>query len=119
MLHSKGSGYAIAKYFERIEGGARGRPPKYPSKMFQLDRIEGTGQGEARPTCTNTYKNNKNSNNNNRDNNTRSSDREEGDENTNVYAYGGTEGGRKGKRNARLGPQKIKSPQTQPPRAMR
>ena len=124
MSHNKGSGYGIAKYFRRTEGGARGGLTKDPSRMSPLSRMEGTGQGEAGPTHThtNTNTNANTGNENNEDDNTNDKERdttstgkmEEGKD-ANAYAYGGTEGDRKGKRDARLGPQKIKSPQNAAP----
>ena len=105
--NKKEEGYGIAKYFKRIEGGARGGSPKDPSRMFQLNRMEGTGQGEAGPT----HNDNHNNTDGGRIINETNEDGSEKDEDTNVYAYGGMEGDRKGKRDARLGPQKIKSPQ--------
>ena len=79
-----------------------------PSRMFQLNWLEGTGPGEAGPTHNDT---------NNEENKDDSEQKNDGDNNkdTNAYAYGGTEGDRKGKRDALLGPQKIKSPQNAAP----
>ena len=122
MSHNKGSGYGIAKYFKRIEGGARGGPTKDPSRMSQLSRREGTGQGEAGPTQTNTNTNANTGNENDESNNTNdkeydttSTDKVEEERVANAYTYGRTEGDRKGKRDSRLGPQKIKSPQNAAP----
>ena len=98
--NTKEKGYGIAKYFKRIEGGARGGLPKDPSRMFQLNRMEGTGLGEAGPTHNDNHNNTDSSriiDNTNEDGSRK-------DEDTNVYAYGGMEGDRKGKRDARLGP---------------
>ena len=94
--------YGIAKYFTRKEEGARGGPPKDPSRMFQLNRLEGTGQGEAGPTHTCEIKKSNANSGNNEDNNAKHG---RGEEQADAYVYGGTEGDRKGKRDARLGPQ--------------
>ena len=50
----KEPGEGIAKYFIRGEGEKRKRGGTItdPSRMFQLNRLEGTGQGEAGPTHT-------------------------------------------------------------------
>ena len=124
MSHNKRGGYGIAKYFERIGEEAKEGPTQDPSRMSQLSRIEGTGQGEAGPTHTNTHTNidtntstkDKDGGSDNTDDKeygTESNDRKK--ENANAYAYGGTKGDRKGKRDARLGPHKIKSPQNAAP----
>ena len=64
MSHNKGkNGYGIAKYFKRREEEARGGPEKDPSRMFQMNRMEGTGQGEEGPTHINDNNSNKNNNN--------------------------------------------------------
>ena len=124
MSHNKkGSGYGIAKYFKRTEEKARGGPEKDPSRMFLMNRMEGTGQGEEEPTRTNNCNNNNNNNNkkdNGRGNEETENDDEKGkkerdEDSTNVYAYGGMKGDRKGKRDARLGLQKIKSLQNVAP----
>ena len=123
MSHNKRKeGYGIAKYFKRREEEARGGPEKDPSRMFQMNRMEGTGQGEEVPTHTN---NSNSSNNNNSRKNRNEDDSGNGtddkekkgrrSDNTNAYVYGGTKGDRKGKRVARLGPQKIQSPQNAVP----
>ena len=86
--------------------------------MFQLNQMEGTGQGEAGLTYNNDKNNNNSTNNNNNTNNDDSNNEGDGNninKNTNAYAYGGTGGDRKGKRDARLRPQKIKSPQNATP----
>ena len=122
MSHNKGNRYGIARYFKRIEEGARGGPPKDPSRMFHLNRMEGTGKGEAGPTHHHSNNNDNDNNNtynngneaNNHSNSIEDSD-ERNDKDDNAYAYGGIEGNRKGERDARLGPQKFKSPQNAAP----
>ena len=100
--------YGIARYFTKEEEGARGGPPKDPSRMFQLNRLEGTGQGKAGPTHTYEMEKSNSNDGNNEDNGGK---HRKGEERADAYAYGGTEGDRKGKRDAHLGPQKIKRPQ--------
>ena len=124
MSGNKRSGYGIAKYFKRIGEKAQEEPTQDPSRLSQLSRMEGTGQGEEGPTRTNTHTNTdtnastKDENGGGDNNDKKGYNTENNNEkrkNTNVYAYGGTEGDRKGKRDARLGPQKIKSPQNAAP----
>ena len=112
MSHNtKEKGYGIGKYFKRIEAGARGGSPKDPSRMFQLNHMEGTGQGEAGPTHNDNHNNT--DDDKGIDNDNKDSRRKDG--NANAYAYGGTEGDWKGKREAHLGPQKFQSPQNTTP----
>ena len=100
----------IAKYFIRRERTekAGGGTMTDPSKMFQLNRMEGTGQGEAGPThdtdgTTHTITNKTHE------------ERGKITDEESACVYGGTEGDRKGERDARLGPQKSKSPQKTTP----
>ena len=128
MSYNKKSGFGIAKYFKRMEEGAKGGPTKDPSRITQLSRMEGTGQGEAGPTHTNTHTHTNTDINtntkdedgggNNTDNKgyvTADNDKKDEEGNANAYAYGGMKEDRKGKRDAHLGPQKIKSPQNAAP----
>ena len=124
MSHNKKSSrYGIAKYFKRMEEGARGGPRKDPSRMFQMNRMEGTGQGEEGPTHTSNHNSGNddddNKNEGGKDEREREDDgkskKDSDKDSTNVYAYGRTEGDRNGKRDARLGPQMIKSPQNAAP----
>ena len=56
MSNKKETGGGIAKYFVRKRGeDDKRRTTTDPSKMFQMNRIEGTGQGEAGPTHDTTY----------------------------------------------------------------
>ena len=52
MSNKKETGGGIAKYFIREKRGEedKRRTTTDPSRMFQLNRMEGTGQGEAGPT---------------------------------------------------------------------
>ena len=77
-----------------------------------MNRLEGTGQGEAGTTHTYEIKKPNANSGNNEDNDAKHG---RGEEQPDAYVYGGTEGDRKGKRDARLGPQKIKSPQKAAP----
>ena len=107
----------IAKYFIKKGGKeeARGGTEMDPSKMFQLNRMEGMGQGEAGPTQGTTQQDeNKTTHATMNQEQTREGDTQTIDK-ENAYVYGGTEGDRKGKRDARLGPQKSKSPQKATP----
>ena len=122
MSHNKKSGYGIARYFKRIEEAASGGPSKDPSRMFHLNRMEGTGQGEARPTHNDINNDNNNDNNSNNDSNNANNDdsvdedsNDGGNKGASAYDYGGTEGDREGKSDARLRPQKFKSPQNAAP----
>ena len=100
----------IAKYFIRRERTeeARGGTITDPSRMFQLNRMEGTGQGEAGPTHdTNRTTHNKTNEGHEKEGKTTNE--------INAHAYGRMKGDRKGERDARLGPRKSKSPQKATP----
>ena len=108
----------IAKYFIRKGGEkeTRGGTITDPSRMFQMNLMEGTGQGEAGPTHNTTQQDTTQHDTNRMTKDT--TDQHKNGERTssrNTYAYGRTEGDRKGERDARLGPQKSKSPQKATP----
>ena len=100
----------IAKYLIRRERTeeSKGGTITDPSRMFQLNRVEGMGQGEAGPT-----------HDTNRTTYTKTNEGHEKEGKTtdgiNAHAYGGPKGDRKGERDARLGPRKSKSPQKATP----
>ena len=120
MSNKKETGGGIAKYFIGKEGEVdKRRTTTDPSRMFQMNRMEGTGQGEAGPTHDATHdtkqsttqydpKTGKQSQN-------EMNDASQTKKDANVYVYGGTKGDRKRERDARLGPQKCKSPQKTTP----
>ena len=112
----------IAKYFIKREEGERAREGTTttdPSRMFQLNRMEGTGQGEAGPThdkTHNTIHHDKGRVPHGTTEEKQGPDKKGRTTNDlDAHDYGGTEGDRKGKRDARLGPQKSKSPQKAAP----
>ena len=111
----------IAKYFIRKGGEveARGGTTTDPSRMFHLNRMEGTGQGEAGPTHNTTQRDTTQhtTSQKSKDQTNQGYTHGNGDKtrDESAYDYGRTEGDRKGKRDARLGPQKSKSPQKATP----
>ena len=117
MSSKKETGGGIAKYLIRKEGeGNKRRTTMGPSRMFQMNRMEGTGQGEAGPTHDTTHNEKQGTTQQEPDTNTRNQNKTIDTTDTgDVYAYGGTEGDRKRERDACLGPQKFKSPQKATP----
>ena len=120
MSNKKETGGGIARYFiQKGREGDKRRTTTDPSRMFQMNRMEGTGQGEAGPTHDSTHDTKQNKIQHDpgtsKQSQDETTDAQQMKEDANVYAYGGTDGDRKRERDARLGPQKFKSPQKTTP----